>query len=1222
MNGELVASGAAEELVESHGSLRIGCGDNNGYWDWFDGRIDEPRVYDRVLSPGEIAGDMQSPLGTPKQGPVADYSLDSVTEGTVEDFAGNNDGTVEGAKLTEPGQGRYGSALEFDGEEGCVTIPDGPQFQMGEEFTLEAWVRPEGPHEFSPVFYKQDGEGGYGYALWADTVGGEPEGEVNDGTYPVPRVEGKAELPADTWSHLAFTYDGAKMRLYVDGELVDSGAAEAPIESEGPLKIGCADDYGYDHYFEGRIDEPRVYERALSAGELAADMENPIETPKSGPVAAYSFDEGEAGDETVEDVSGNKHTATIEGEAEWTKGRYGGALGFLKEGDCASVADSPELRLTEEFTIEAWVRPDGGIYEDPVVVRESGGEDLFGLGIGSTEEGHAEAFIGEGPGSKTAVGGKEIREYEWVHLAATWDGSKIRLYVDGELAATKATSTPPGTGEGDLKIGCDAPEGPFGGRIDEVRVYRRTLNGAEVAADMETPLQTPKATPVAKYSFDEENEESAQDLTGDGHTATVEGPKWTEHGRYGGAYEFDAEEGDILKIPASPELNFEEEFTLEAWVRPSGAENKAAPLIDKQEGSGLGYFLYEGGIVSDRPVGAVDEEQEHVHADDPLPAHAWSHIALTFTGNRTYIYVDGELIDNGAAEPVVTPEGELQIGGSTDTGEYFDGRIDEVRVYNRGLDQAEVDADMEAPIQTPKREPVAAYSFDENKGSTVEDLTGDGHTATIHGAEWTTRGKYGGAMEFFSSKESYLSIPDSPSLDLNEQFTLEAEVRPTTEAGEFEPLVTRQATGSSVQPWFLYASSDEAGVPYGGTQASAEEKGSVRGEAPLPAGVWSYLALTYDGAHIRIYVDGELVDECLSPSPISAAGDLELGGATEVARFFSGRIDDVQIYDRALNTSEVISDMGPHDLMAVSTAESEGTLTRAVALLTYSTAGDQQQRSVPHVSLAVSQLGPVPGDGLDAAPLSSGVREVEGRPYIYKYCPYFEGGTEGSHNTGGHGPGTGKELKLFVENVANEGKIKRGCPLEGALGGEVKYTIEELGTIKYDRGKIVEPDEGPLCAERGNPSLEKKEEKVRGEIEEKPTKAKEEELLELELENLKPDLAKEGCFVKPAAGGTKSTNGLDVIGRWHWNPAEDCGCLGEVFQAPQNDPQSSPQACGELDGHIPIYPPAFSKEETITGRSTGEHLYVFESHLTAKRVQGCFWNDKTNQRGYRELEFG
>src|SRR6201999_3656572 len=125
-------------------------------------------------------------------------------------------------------------------------------------------------------------------------------------------------------------------------------------------------------YLDGRIDEVRIYDRALNAAEVGADMEAPIVTPKQGPVAAYAFDEGEG--ETVEDVTGDGHTATID-DGEWTRGRYGGGIGFDGKGgnECVSVPDSPELRLSEEFTLEAWVRPVGGIFEDPVVVRESGG---------------------------------------------------------------------------------------------------------------------------------------------------------------------------------------------------------------------------------------------------------------------------------------------------------------------------------------------------------------------------------------------------------------------------------------------------------------------------------------------------------------------------------------------------------------------------------------------------------------------------------------------------------------------------------------------------------------------------------------------------------------------------------------------------------------------------------------------------------------------------------
>ncbi len=911
VNGQLVDTEPATPF-DGHGPIRLG---GDGIWEqWFDGRIDEVRIYDRAIDQAKVDYDMEAPIQTPKKTPVAEYSFDEGEGETVEDLTGDgHTATIAGAEWTE--HGRYGGAMEFDpGKEAVVKIPDSPELDFSEEFTLEAWVRPGSAYEeLVPAISKAAGEGeeSYGPAYGLYAAGAEydhPMVAIRPVAGPKNYVQAAQALAAHAWSHVAMVYDGSSMHIYVDGEEVNDTPSEYPAITGGDLEIGGVGPLG--EYFDGRIDEVRIYNRDLNGAEVAADMETPMQTPKAGPLAAYAFDEGEGG--TAEDVTGNGHTATLEGGAGWARGRYGDALHFLEAGDCASVADSPDLHLSEEFTLEAWVRPERGVFEDPVVVRESGGEDLFGLGIGSREEGFAEAFIGEGKSAKAVVGGEEIRNYEWVHLAATWDGAAIRLYVDGELVGTEATATPPGTGEGDLRIGCDTPDGPFGGRIDDVRVYSRALNAGEVAGDMESPLQTPTATPVAAYSFDEEDEESATDTTGDGHTATVEGAKWTEHGRYGGAYEFDAEEEDVLKIPASPELDFDEEFTLEAWVRPSGAENHHAPLIDKQEGGGHGYFLYEGGVVSDRPVGAVEEWQEHVHADDPLPAHAWSHVALAFTGNRTYLYVDGELVDNGAAEPVVTPEGELEIGGSSDTGEYFDGRIDEVRIYNRGLSPTEVATDMEAPIQTAKQGPIAAWSFDGVEGATVEDLTGDGHTATVEGAT-PARGKYGEALQF-DGEDDVVKVPTSPEFALTEGFTLESWVRPESESNEWAPILAKEMGGGEAAyelAWWLYESGHEPNVPFGGTEPAPGERNKAYGEDPLPVDAWSHVALTYDGSRVVLYVDGELIDcsEAPSEAPRVTEGELQIGAATEQGDYFRGRIDEVRVYNRALSRAEIQASM-------------------------------------------------------------------------------------------------------------------------------------------------------------------------------------------------------------------------------------------------------------------------------------------------------------------------
>jgi hypothetical protein len=1205
VNGQLVDTEPAIPF-DGHGPIRIG---GNGIWEqWFDGRIDEVRIYDRALDGAEVAYDMEAPILTPKKAPVAEYSFDEKNEETATDLSGDgHTATVEGATWTE--NGRYGGAYEFDSSKHAVVkIPDSPELDFSEEFTLEAWLRPSSAEEeMRPAIAKEAGEGeetyGPAYGLYA--AGAEydhPMVAIRPVAGPKRYVQAGQALPAHAWSHVAFVYDGSDMHIFVDGEEVNDAVSEYPVITKGDLEIGGAGSLG--QYFDGRIDEVRIYNRDLPGAEVAADMEAPIQTPKAGPVAAYAFDEGTG--ETAEDVTGHGHTATLEGGAGWARGRYGDALHFLKEGDCASVADSPELHLSEEFTLEAWVRPEGGVFEDPVVVRESGGEDLFGLGIGSREEGYAEAFIGEGKSAKAVVGGDEIRNYEWVHLAATWDGAAIRLYVDGELVGTQASTTPPGTGEGALRIGCDTPDGPFGGRIDEVKVYGRALNGAEVAGDMESPLQTPKRTPVADYSFDEKNEGSAQDLTGDGHTATVEGAKWTEHGRYGGAYEFEAEEEDVLKIPASEELDFDEEFTLEAWVRPSGEDNHHAPLIDMQEGGHLGYFLYEGGKVSDRPVGAVEEEQEHVHADDPLPAHAWSHVALTFTGNRTYLYVDGVLIDNGAAEPVVTSEGELEIGGSTNTGEWFDGRIDEVRIYNRGLDAAEVDADMEAPIQTPKQGPIAAWSFEEGTGTTVEDVTGDEHEGTIEGAEWA-RGKYGDSLKF-AGADDVVKVPNSPEFALTEGFSLEAWVRPESASSEWAPILAKEMGGGKAAEelaWWLYEGGEESNVPFGGNGPTAGKEEEAIAEDPLPVDVWSHLALTYDGFQLRLYVDGKLVDCSSVPAgaPPATEGEVQIGAVTENGDYFKGRIDEVRIYNRALTTGEVAASMSAYTMTATAVSNEDGYHTEAVAELVYPTARNHAQ--APHILLSVASLGPIPEEPAVnlLAPDTSGV--VHHREYVYHECPYDVGATEGTgpeghekeFNPGGEDP---RDLKLLVKKAteATERGPVRDCPDYGN-SFHWRYVVGITGYITYKSGEWIEPDGKPECYAVGTPEAEQEDAEDRKKEEETGKE------IERQIINYKP-FREEGCFNKTNYA-TRATNGFIVIGRWVWHPGPRIDYyIGGWYE--------NESACGLLRGHIPINVPNEEEEygETIYHK---EQFFYFKSgtkHNENKEPKACDWAHPQN----------
>ncbi len=209
--------------------------------------------------------------GTPPAGPVAAYDFDDGAGAVLTDITGRGrNGTISGATWTT--SGHSGSALTFGGS-ARVTVPDANELDLTAAMTLEAWVYPTAvPTDWSTVILKENSPS-LAYALYAGTPANRPEGYVNNGADR--GTTGTAALPQNTWTHLATTYDGATLRLYVNGTQVASQAVTGAIRtSSGVLSIGGNGVWG--EYFSGRLDEVRIYNRALSAAEVQTDMNTPV----------------------------------------------------------------------------------------------------------------------------------------------------------------------------------------------------------------------------------------------------------------------------------------------------------------------------------------------------------------------------------------------------------------------------------------------------------------------------------------------------------------------------------------------------------------------------------------------------------------------------------------------------------------------------------------------------------------------------------------------------------------------------------------------------------------------------------------------------------------------------------------------------------------------------------------------------------------------------------
>ncbi len=225
------------------------------------------------------------------------------------------------------------------------------------------------------------------------------------------------------WNTVARQGDRFFVGGYTRGFLLewDPSKPWVPTAASGdhPETIGWGYTQSDYYHFNGLIDEVRIYERALSIGEIK-------DAPDAGLVACWRFDNGTGA--VAEDSSGNGNRGTIHG-AVWADGRSGKALAFDGRDDRVEIPDSSSLHVRSSITISAWVRPTpphqngyGGIINN---IAGHANSRLLILNDGSTL---AQVSIG---GSKQNVTGPRVKNNAWNHVAYVYDGSHEYWVVNG-----------------------------------------------------------------------------------------------------------------------------------------------------------------------------------------------------------------------------------------------------------------------------------------------------------------------------------------------------------------------------------------------------------------------------------------------------------------------------------------------------------------------------------------------------------------------------------------------------------------------------------------------------------------------------------------------------------------------------------------------------------------------------------------------------------------------
>lgn len=395
----------------------------------------------------------------------------------------------------------------------------------GQALTIEAWVYVDAFTSGQQTVVKKDNQ----YILRIEQSTNKMRMYAHTGSFS--SAEDADTFPLDQWVHVAGTYDGTNIKLYINGTLKATTAKTGNLNTTAnPFTIGNSD--ASTEGINGRIEEVRMSSSVRYTTNFTPTQE-PF-TSDANTIILCHADEGTS--TTLGDSSSNASNLTLSGVFAWVDGYvsrtgqpnraaagsrfttypYGTSLYFNGSNAQVQANDSASLDLSGSFTLAAW------IYRNATLNSENGiiSKTKYNMILTSTSRVRHEFERASG-GVAAFTGNTVVQPLVWTHVAITYNQAQRRIYVNGveDSGSPQAETAGVAVGTDVLRAGLHSA-GRFPGYIDDVRVYARALSAAEIA-DLYYGRTVAPTNLVLGWNFDEGSGLSTTDSSGNGNTGTI-----------------------------------------------------------------------------------------------------------------------------------------------------------------------------------------------------------------------------------------------------------------------------------------------------------------------------------------------------------------------------------------------------------------------------------------------------------------------------------------------------------------------------------------------------------------------------------------------------------------------------------------------------------------------------------------------------------------------------